>query len=334
MTDSQPDNPLIFGYVLDGKGGGRPIEWSEIMTGLPSDEPFWLHLERTHPMARSWVSQHLELEEWSLDGLFDEETRPRCTAVANGVLLNLRGVNLNPGADPTDMVALRIWVSQRGIVTLRRYPIKSVAAMGDRMKAGHGAENPGRLIASISEKLMDLMGPIISKFDAVLDDAELMLLQTDKTEPPSGLAEARRGLTALRRFLKPQAEALLDLLELDPDFLDDTDKAMINNARQDVLRFVEHLDEMREQAIFVYDEIEKRQDDRMNRSIYRLTIITAIFLPLGFITGLLGINVGGMPGTDSASAFWIVCAIFGFIAVATYGGFKLLGYWGSRSRHK
>ena len=336
MSNTDANNPLIFGYWLDGKGGGLPINWADVADRLPtaerSDQPFWLHMERTHPQARAWVEAHLGLDAWMVDSLFDEDTHPRCTEAGDGILLNLRGVNLNEGADPTDMLALRIWATPRGVVTLRRYPLRSVMAMGERLKAGHGPQTPGQLIAAISEKLMDMMGPTIQHFDSILSDAELTLIQTDATEPPAALADARRGTIALRRYLKPQGDALAELLAMKPAFIEPTDLAMIGNAHHDVLRFVDHLEEMREQAIFVYDEIKKRQDDRMNRSVYRLTIITAVFLPLGFMTGLLGINVGGMPGTDNAAAFWIVCAVLTVIAVATYGGFKLLGYLGGRGR--
>ena len=41
------------------------------------------------------------------------------------------------------------------------------------------------------------------------------------------------------------------------------------------------------------------------------TIVATVFLPLGFVTGLLGVNVGGIPGTDSAWAFTILCLIVG-----------------------
>jgi zinc transporter len=58
-----------------------------------------------------------------------------------------------------------------------------------------------------------------------------------------------------------------------------------------------------------------------NRTMYLLSIIAGVFLPLSFITGLLGINVGGMPGVNSDSAFWIVClliVIVGFLELAFF----------------
>lgn len=41
--------------------------------------------------------------------------------------------------------------------------------------------------------------------------------------------------------------------------------------------------------------------------MYVLSVVAAIFLPLGFVTGLLGINVGGIPGTEWPWSFTVVC---------------------------
>ena len=57
--------------------------------------------------------------------------------------------------------------------------------------------------------------------------------------------------------------------------------------------------------------------DEMSGSMYRLSWIATIFLPLTFITGLLGINVKGIPFADDRSAFWMVCGILCLIALGT-----------------
>ena len=55
--------------------------------------------------------------------------------------------------------------------------------------------------------------------------------------------------------------------------------------------------------------------DRLNRNLYVLSVVTAIFLPLGFLTGLFGINIGGMPGVDNNIAFSIF--LIGLIVVVS-----------------
>lgn len=43
--------------------------------------------------------------------------------------------------------------------------------------------------------------------------------------------------------------------------------------------------------------------------MYVLSLVAAVFLPLGFLTGLLGINLGGIPGSDNQSAFFVFVLI-------------------------
>lgn len=88
-----------------------------------------------------------------------------------------------------------------------------------------------------------------------------------------------------------------------------------------VIRYIEDLDAIRERAQIVKDELANGLADRMNKNLYVLSVIAAIFLPLGFLTGLLGINVGGIPGADNVSAFWVfVAGLFGIggIQIATF----------------
>ena len=60
----------------------------------------------------------------------------------------------------------------------------------------------------------------------------------------------------------------------------------------------------------------------MNRTMYILSIVAGIFLPLGLLTGLLGINVGGMPGTESKIAFTVVCVFLVVVAGVEYWIFR------------
>ena len=52
----------------------------------------------------------------------------------------------------------------------------------------------------------------------------------------------------------------------------------------------------------------------MNRTMYLLTIVSAVLLPPSLLTGLFGINVGGMPGVESHTAFWIVTVSIPIVA--------------------
>jgi len=58
--------------------------------------------------------------------------------------------------------------------------------------------------------------------------------------------------------------------------------------------------------------------------MYALTLVATIMLPLGFLAGLLGVNVGGMPGADTSWAFWAVCAMLAAVTIFEVWLFKRL----------
>ena len=92
-------------------------------------------------------------------------------------------------------------------------------------------------------------------------------------------------------------------------------KARLRESADRVTRYVEDLDSARERAAVIRDELEGRLAEQMNKTMYVLSIVAAIFLPLGLLTGLLGINVGGIPGAENPLAFWEVCLLLVFVGV-------------------
>jgi zinc transporter len=80
-------------------------------------------------------------------------------------------------------------------------------------------------------------------------------------------------------------------------------------------RYVEDLETAKERTAVAQDELESQLISRMNSTMYMLSIVTVIFLPLGLITGLLGINVAGILGAKNPYAFIIVSGLLLFITI-------------------
>jgi zinc transporter len=98
---------LIGAYILDGKGGGRELDWPTLEQGVAADDRLWVHLDRNGEKSEDWLRMKSGLGQLQADALLADETRPRVAFMHEGILMTLRGVNLNPGADPEDMVSLR-----------------------------------------------------------------------------------------------------------------------------------------------------------------------------------------------------------------------------------
>ena len=309
------DTNLICAYLLDGEGGGRSLGWPEIQAWKPEDGVLWVHLDRKGAETRKWLEDQSGVDPIVGQALLEEDVRPRILPVGCGLLVVLRGVNLNPGADPSDMVGLRLLIEERRVISLRHARLMAVNDVREALERGDGAKNPGDLLVTAAGGLVERMGPVIADIDDEIDTLEEQVLTSHSTELRSALAEVRQQAIALRRYLAPQRDVVSRLPLERVEWLDDMQRALLREVAERTTRYVEDLDSGRERAQVVQDELNNRLADRMNRTMYLLTVVSAVLLPPSLLTGLLGINVGGMPGVESPWAFAIVAVAIVAVAV-------------------
>jgi zinc transporter len=314
------DDGLIYACRLDGKGGATEVGWEALTR--PDAGFVWAHLHLDSARARCWLAEESGLPAIVAEALIYEDVRPRCTPVGDGLLVNLRGVNLNPGADPEDMVAVRIYIDARRAVSVRRRRMMAVQDIRDEFAAGRGPCDAGDFIVELARRLVERMGPVIGDLDDAIDDVEDRVLAAGGAEHRTELWRLRRMAIALRRYIAPQREAMGRLVGERTEWIDARNGQRLREVADRITRYVEDLDSARERAAVVQDELNTRMTERINRNMYVLAVIAAIFLPLSLLTGLLGVNVAGIPGDKWPWAFGTVSAGLLLIGVLEYLFFR------------
>lgn len=132
----------------------------------------------------------------------------------------------------------------------------------------------------------------------------------------------RRETIILRRYLFPQKEALNKLYNDKITWINEYEKIEIRETNDQVIRYIEELDTIRDKLSLIQEELSNTLSDQVNKKMYILSIISAIFLPLTFLTGLLGINIGGIPGSEDENAFYIFSTILLVIVSIQFYIFK------------
>ncbi|MFT5520393.1 MAG: zinc transporter [Enterobacterales bacterium] len=299
MTNS---THIIFAFQLDGKGGATNLDNIELSGD--AQQPIWIHMDASHPDSKA-DAQRLakEIDEQSLNALFDENVRPRAFVIDDTALIAMRGVNSNEKAQPEDMVSIRLWVTNTHIVSVRSAKIKSIQDVRDQLVRGRGPKTVGDIVATLCLRLLERMEPAISDLNENIDNLEEHLIDRPDIQLRKGISDIRKQAILLRRYIAPQKEAITNLRNFDLSWMSAKNIRMLQESTDRVIRYIEDLDAIRERAQIVKDELANSLSDKLNRNLYLLSIITAIFLPLGFLTGLFGINVGGMPGAENPYAF-------------------------------
>lgn len=303
---------LVYGYQLDGHGGGQVVSGDDIEKGFPDDQLTWLHFDYTDPESRQWISEKSQLSGVVIDALLTEESRPRATQVDDGLLIALRGVNLSPDSNPEDMVGIRIWIDNKRIISTRRRRMLSAKDMVDALEAGNGPTDAGDFLARLSAALMVRMQDTINDTEDYVDSIEEELVSSSSYDLRNKISAVRRIVISLRRYLAPQRDAMLQMHQTRVSWFNENSRQELREVTDTLIRYIEDLDSARDRAAVAQEELSNRLAEQMNNRMYLLSIVAAVFLPLGFLTGLLGINVGGMPGAENPWAFWIVS---GFMTV-------------------
>ena len=301
---------LVCAYRLDGAGGGEAFDdW----TSLPaaSEKALdWIHLNREMTEAQDWLRNGSGLRPLVREALVADDTRPRCTIYEEGILLNLRGLNLNPGAEPEHMISVRLWLEPGRIISTRRIPLMAIQDVRDAIGVGKGPRDIGAFVIMATDRLTARMEPLLDDIQDRLDGLEDNVIADTRRELRNELARLRRRTILLRRYISPQRDALRTLANSEIDWLSRRQRDRLNEIADRVTRYVEDLDVVRDRAAILQEELSSMLGESMNRTMYLLSIVAVVFLPLTLVSGMLGMNVGGIPGEKWPWAFTFLCLAF------------------------
>ncbi|NOH95798.1 zinc transporter ZntB [Vibrio sp. 99-70-13A1] len=307
-SEKEPSG-FIHAMLLDGSGGSQQLSWSEV-NGLSCEQlGLWLHFDYSDIEAQNWIRDCSGLNEIAVDGLLSPENRPHALTRDNNLLLVLRGVNLNRGENPEDMVSVRVWANGKTLISTRKRVLTSTQDVLASLEDKSGPISTSGLLVCWADRIVTRMNDTINLLEDNVSEIEEALFVDEPSELRSTLLRVKQQCVGIRRYIAPQREALNKLVLEPLNWLDDIDRLALRSIADKQVRYVEDVDTIKERATMVKEELLSRVSEQLNNRSYVLTVVAAIFLPLGFFTGLMGVNVGGMPGIENGAAFWIVVGI-------------------------
>ena len=303
----------------------RPIHAFDIMadgtaTIAPDNAPVpidgavyrWLHIDLADGMLARWC--HDNLPRQAARTLLAEKTRPRVDVDGDALLLTLRGINLNDGFEQADMVSLRLWVTPTVVVSVRRQRVFAMEDLSKQILNGDAPRNPMHLISRISGNLIGRVETVSLELEDLSDDLETHVYELDQPAPRN-LAPLRRQAIKMRRHIGPMADALRELSYLKLDHIPKDQRLRLRDIASSARRSLEELSEIQDRLTALADHLDMQQAVRLERNGYRLSLAASILLPMSVLTGLLGVNLGGIPGSDNPDAFWIFTGAMVVIAI-------------------
>ena len=313
---------LITGYYVEKDYIKKLDNLNEVIAEKSEDSFTWYHLNVLEDSAKEWLKEESGLSDIVIKELISEETRPRVLKDEAGILLNLRSLNLNPDSNEEDMVFLHMWIESGRIITTRSERVFTFDEIDKNYQHGNGPRTTADFLISAVDGVIDRISDYIYKIEEEMDELEEEVLTAERSKLRTQISEKRRKVIIIRRYIVPQRESMARLYKEKVDWLDENHKEYIYEFSNRSIRLIEELDNIRDRAALVQEELNNKINDQMNRTMYILSIVGSVFLPLSFLTGLFGINIGGMPGTESKAAFSIFSILMLIIIGIEYWLFK------------
>ncbi|MGL4826155.1 MAG: CorA family divalent cation transporter [Vibrionaceae bacterium] len=266
----------------------------------------WYHCQRDNPQFCQWLNE-IELPDAIIEAMLTSDTRPRFEMYSEECfLINLRGINLNDGANPDDMLSVRMLWYKGALISTRKISSRAISLVVSKLEQGTGPTTLSGLVTAISNGINQIIADFIAPIEEKIDAPDEQ--NVDETQ------KLVSRLLHLNRYLKPQRYVFEDLLACDIAALQ-SEKSHFKNTLDGVIRINESITFYLEQLNLALQSQEQRQARMMNRNTYLFSIIAGIFLPASFFTGLFGVNIAGMPGTDRGDAFFLFCGVIVLVSI-------------------
>lgn len=281
-----------------------------------SGQSTWVDIHTTDPESRDWLLNQSDLDQQTKDLLLEDVKVTRREKLASGLFVALCGIKYRERDD--EVVSVCMLIQEKRCITVHAGPLPIMQDLRNQIESGHGPCTPIELFARMAVRHAETLENSILEISAATDDIEDHVLAEGDNPSLGALHILRHKAFQVRRQLVPLRN-LLNFIAADQSLqIDSNASNAVSAASEQVIRYLEGLDDCRERMQLLHDQIEGQLAATMTRVSYNLTIVATVFLPLSFITGLLGMNVAGMPEEHNPWGFWIVCASMIVIAVFSW----------------
>lgn len=301
--------------VFDGRGGVRKLEETEEADYTVPARGYALVAGNLRaPEFKVWLKK--EVGDFNAELLTVPNTRTRCTVLDDRAMVVLRVAR--PGAEPEDVgrQLLSLLIEKGRVIVASELNIVDLLGLSQWQQTHHAPVSPADLVARLALRAADRMEPLIERMGDNLDDIEEVLMIGKRQNIGAKLARLRRTLIQLRRLVWPQRDVLNTLEIEELSFLTTRDRTRLREASARTARLGDELQSLSERAVLVHEQILDTRAEQMNQTMLVLAAVTVVFMPLTVISGILGMNLSGIPFHDSPWAFWVVTGGLVLLAVA------------------
>lgn len=318
---------LICGFVFQPDVAARPVALDQALAWMEAASPeagfLWLHFNLSNVASEPWIRQHLGLPAEFFDALQTGSRTTRIEDASDHLIGVVNDVAFDFSFDPSEIATLWACATQRVAVTARRRPLRSIDRLRQDVLGGTRLSSTVDLLNRLMRDQGDVLVNIVRDATTQVDDIEDKLLGGHLQRKRGVLSRLRRVLVRLQRLLAPEPGALFRLLKQPPAWVAEDDLDELRQSTEEFSLVLRDMMALQERIKLLQEEMAAQIGEQTNHSVFTLTVVTVLALPINITAGMLGMNVGGIPLNDHPHGFLIIALIVvAFTVVAGWLAFR------------
>ncbi|MYM67848.1 magnesium transporter CorA [Pseudoduganella sp. FT55W] len=321
---------LVCGYLFgrSGDGKGQPLDSDAACAWLKEREQhphefIWLHYNLANTASEKWLHEHVTLPDEFYESLHEGPRSTRIELADNTLIAVVNDVLHDFSFEPSDISTLWLSVEKQIVISARRKPLRAVDSLRNAVRSGEPIRSSVELLIHLLRDQADALIKIVRDAITTVDSIEDNLLAGKLTTKRASLGALRRVLVRLQRLLAPEPSALFRLLQKPPAWMAEIDAQELRQSTEEFSMVLADMASLQERIKLIQEEIAALASEANNHSLFVLTVVTVLALPINIIAGLMGMNVGGIPLAESRHGFLIIVVIVAsFTVIAGWLAFR------------
>ncbi len=287
------------------------------------------------------IGELLGLHPLALEDVINVHQRSKVEPYSDHLFIVTRLVSLTP-LDHLESEQISIFLGKNYVLTFQQRPGDCFDPVRDRIRSQRGrirSRKSDYLAYALIDAVIDSYFPVLERFADHLEELEDAVAAGQGAAVIDRIHEVRNELLMLRRSVWPHRDALNQLVRDEHPLVHPETHVFLRDCYDHTVQLIDLLEVYRETCADLRDYHISIVSNRMNEIMKVLTIIATIFIPLGFIAGLYGMNFntqlpGNMPELNWPYGYLLTLALMGGVAVGMLTYFWRKGWIGASLRSR
>lgn len=261
----------------------------------------------------------------ALEDVVDVQQRPKMEPYKDGILVQLKAFDFDKKTRQLSTEQVSIYLTDETVISFQEDAGDLFEAVRNRLATSSGrirSKGPDYLAYALIDNITDRYFSTLDSIEETLDELENIILTKPEKATKSTIHDLRLALLTMRKSTSPTRELAGKLGDSEHRLVSEDTQLYVRDLKDHIIQVTDLVETYRDVTNGLYDLYVSEISFRMNSIMQTLTIVSTIFIPLGFLAGIFGMNFAYIPGLNNPYGYYILWAVMIIISGVTLYWFR------------